>query len=43
MDASLVNGRRVAERVIKKCCGLCETTGLTIKYDIQSVKKESNS
>lgn len=43
MDASLVNGRRVAERVIKKCSALCEKAGLVLKYDIQSVKKESES
>lgn len=40
MDTSLANGRRVAERVIKKCNSLCQMAGLMLKYDIQSVKKE---
>ncbi len=42
MDASLIDGRRVAERVIQKCDNLCNETGFTIHYDIQSIQKQTD-
>ena len=39
MDASSDNGRKVADRVLKKCEKLCEQTSLTLTYDIETIKK----
>lgn len=40
MDASLQNGRRVAERVKGKCRDDCFRRGYELKYDIQTIRKK---
>ena len=40
MDTSLENGRKVAQRIVKKYSCLCDKAEPTLQYDIQTVKKE---
>lgn len=41
MDASIQNGRRVAERVKGKCSENCFRRGYELQYDIQTIKKDT--